>query len=511
MIQTGIKQTFALAAALLISMTLFAQKNSSDARYRQYAGRYGGNSGVCLFEDGHFMMYGYATAVFGSYVFEKDYLLFYPDRQELFQVYAHRNTSIGDSVRIQFAGFERGSTYVQFDKGSIRQVFNEDANCFDAPYVYQAANGAPAIITLSNKFRENGWYLGQPDNSWRFPIAKGFNDLILVYNEPRREYEDFSAMLVTTKEGAVLKLSNYGGDGGYGKQTPDEGEQKQWQEVLVWKNQYDEAKAAGEDTVYANKHYRMFPPPDELNYTFDAASNLYISKHAAENEDYFRQDQYQDDRYLKKYVRLQPDSKDSVRFAAGEVATGSIFFTTCGEGAERSYHYNGYQVYPDPEEQTAAPVTTAPAPVPEPAHKIADDYRPGTAQEDAAASYDFRPFKADRPDGFYLVVKANEKDRRKTVLASKPALSKKDIASANVVADGQEAPAVRITFTETGKAKLRKFSSDNAGKLVAIVVGKKVVMMPLIREPIAGGEVTIAGGFTPAEAQHISNLLSGKE
>lgn len=511
MTQTGIKHRLALAAALFFSMTLSAQKNSPDARYRQYAGRYGSNSGVCLFEDGKFLMYGYATAVFGNYTFEKDYLLFYPDRQELFQVYAHRNKGIGDSVRIQFAGFERGTTYVQFDKDSIRQVFNDDANCFDAPYVHQAT-GAPAIITLSNKLGETGWYRGQPNNSWRFPIAKGFNDLILVYNEPRREYEDFSAMLVTTKEGTILRLSNYGGDGGYGKQTPDNEEQKQWQEVLTRKEQYDEVKAAGTDTVYANKHYRMFPAPDELNYTFDAATNQYISKHAAENEDYFRQEQYKDDRYLKKYIRLQPDNKDSIRFAAGEVAAGSIFFTTCGEGAERSYHYDGYQVYPDLEEQTGAPVTTEPAPVPaaEAPNKIADDDGPGTTQ-DATAYSGFRRFKTDRPDGFYPVVKANEKDYSKTVLAPKPSLSKKDIASVKVIADEQESPVVRIAFTEAGKVKLRKFSTDHTGKLIAIVVGKYVVMMPLIREPIAGGEVSVSGGFTPAEAQHIARLLSGKE
>jgi len=103
--------------------------NGKD-KAKTISGQYGGNSGICLFEDGRFLLYGYATSVFGSYVFEKDYLLFYPDEAPLFQLYGRHKPNFTDSTCINLAGFEEGKTYVQFDNDSTHRVFNDKANCF---------------------------------------------------------------------------------------------------------------------------------------------------------------------------------------------------------------------------------------------------------------------------------------------------------------------------------------------------------------------------------------------
>lgn len=337
----------------------FAQQKNKDPRYKELSGQYGRSTeGICLFDDGTFLMYGYATAIFGSYGFEKDNVLFYPDKQELFTIYACRNKSIGDSTRMNFLGFERGGeNFVKIGKDSIKRVFNKDANCFDAPFVYKTQN-TPGKITLYNILEESSGE--QVRNTWSYLINKGDNDFILIHNEPDQDYKNFGAVISGNEKGVTLKLSAFSSEQGIVKQRADKN-QKQWQEVLQMKAEYDLSKK-NKDVVFANKHYQSFPEPDN-SYLYDAVSDQYSSKLASENEEYYRQNQYNDNRYLRKYVRLQPQRMDSSDMAKNEITASSIFFTVCGEGAEKSYHYDGFQKYKEQEEQPAPMPSTA-VPVP---------------------------------------------------------------------------------------------------------------------------------------------------
>lgn len=354
------KRSILLYTILILSMTAFAQNNNKDVRYKKYTGKYGDNSGICLFEDGQFLMYGYATMVFGTYRFEKDYLLFTPDKPDIFEVYAHRHPNYGDSVRINFAGFQQSKTFLQFDNDIAHPVFNENANCFDPPYVYEAAR-TPHSFTLSAILPQARWNKEDAGLSWTYQVNKDFNDFVFVYNEPKRQYENFSGMVRKNEDGETLLLSNYGGKEGYQKNEP--ADNNEWQRVLAMKQEYEASKQGNNaDTGYANRHYKVFPEVDLTNYTFDPASNQYISKQAADNEQYFRSNQYDDDRYLRQYVKIQPVTKRNNEFDAHKAATGSIFYTVCGEGSEKSYHYNGYTKYDDPAANATPIVTTAPAP-----------------------------------------------------------------------------------------------------------------------------------------------------
>ncbi|AJW62033.1 hypothetical protein VO54_00544 [Elizabethkingia miricola] len=69
-----------LILSLLYALNIFAQEKKKDPRYIQYARGYDSNDGVYLFDDGTFILYGYATAVFGEYNFDKDVLLFFPEK-----------------------------------------------------------------------------------------------------------------------------------------------------------------------------------------------------------------------------------------------------------------------------------------------------------------------------------------------------------------------------------------------------------------------------------------------
>lgn len=343
------KSIITLFFCLIFFNNTSTQAQTKDMRYKKLAGRYGNTSGIGLFEDGTFLLYGYATAVFGKYHFEKDYLLFYPDQRNLFDVYANKNPTIGDSTRINFIGFEEGNkTFVQFDQNSIQQVFNDDANCFDAPFVYQKAGLAKNII-LSQLLEESGASKAANESSWHYRNDSGYNDFIMIYKKPKREYENFSGTITTTKTGENIRLSNYGGREGYSRHPLNEEEQKQWQELLDWKKQYDQSKEVPQNMVYANKHYRTFPKPDAPEYHYDSKSNLYTATDDQENSAYYKQNQYKDPRYLRKYVKIEPATKDTFKLKDHKLAAKSIFFSSCDKDSEHSYHYNGYEKYVEEE------------------------------------------------------------------------------------------------------------------------------------------------------------------
>lgn len=349
------KIVLTLFTSLLLTTMVAAQNTDKLMSYKKYAGRYGSSSGICLFEDGKFLMYGYATAVFGHYELEKELLLFYPDKPELFQVFAHQNKSIGDKTRLNFKGFEKaGEAYIQFGQGPVQRVFNEDANCFDQPFVYETTDKTPNI-TLSVQIEENDFSNPKLENSWHYNNADGYNDFILVCNAPEREYEDFRGIVTNTANGDALKLSNYGGDDGYRKHPLATDEQ--WAEILQWKQEYDNSKNTPQNVAFANEHYKVFPETHAAAYQYDESSNQYIDKANTENDEYYKQNQYSDDRKLRKYVKLLPTTKQNMAQLKSETDK-SIFFTVCGEGSEHSYKYNGFIQYDDPNQ--SPPVKTKP-------------------------------------------------------------------------------------------------------------------------------------------------------
>ncbi|RZF62522.1 SecDF P1 head subdomain-containing protein [Sphingobacterium corticibacterium] len=210
-----------------------------QTKEKHYIGRYGHNDGVCLFEDGQFLLYGYATAVFGRYQFQGNEMLFYPDKRDLFEVYGTQNPQIeGKQSRYQFMGFEEGETFAKFDQDSIYRVFNADANCFNYPYSTNRTQPVEHITLMS-----------QPEDSaifqtFHFANTAAHNDFVLVYNKVDRVHQDFVGRL----EGNVLKLSNYGGEDGYKKKEED----TEWDEILQWKAQY-EALIAYQEHSYTDE------------------------------------------------------------------------------------------------------------------------------------------------------------------------------------------------------------------------------------------------------------------
>ena len=341
-----------LMLMMFASTFLFGQQNP-DKRYEEIAGRYGGNDGICMFEDGKYMLYGYATAIFGTYNFEKDHINFNPDKQELFMIFGSQNPTLGNAARLYFSGFERGGTAVQFDQENSQAVFNDDANCFASPYVYETKIN-PSQIILSDLV----------DGTWqqsKFAIPKEYNDLAIVHHEASRYEENFTGIVKTEGKTKVLTISMY--DRGFKKSDEDENDNN-WREILQMKSEYYLAKDSQKNGVFFNKHYQNFPTPESSRFTFDKKTNQFISNDAEENEAYFRDNQYNDNRYLRKYMKVEGQKVVNKDFNKNSISTKSLFFTTCDEGSEKSYKYDGIIEYEDKNEnrEPMRILETVPAP-----------------------------------------------------------------------------------------------------------------------------------------------------
>ncbi|WP_312336856.1 hypothetical protein [Sphingobacterium sp.] len=314
--------------------------NDKD-RAKKISGQYGDNSGICLFEDGKFMLFGYATLVFGSYVFEKDYLLFYPDEIPLFQLYAYRNPRLTDSIRIDFIGFEQEKTFVQFENNSPNQVFNDKANCFSPPFIYQEPK-----IFQSLKFAALRQNVDQDTTYQVFQYTNEgkFNDFLAIYNKPQRARQNFSAYLYLAEDKKLaIRLSNYGGEKGFLRENQADPTQEYWSEKLHMKQEYERAGAIEPLEIYCNPHYTIFYP-DLSEYVLDSVKQQYIITSAKDNEDYFTENPTQDDRYLMKYTRQNLRYKQPNSFDVSKRSDTSLFFSSCEEH-EKSYKYRKGRIH----------------------------------------------------------------------------------------------------------------------------------------------------------------------
>ncbi len=98
---------------------------------------------------------------------------------------------------------------------------------------------------------------------------------------------------------------------------------------------------------------------------------------------------------------------------------------------------------------------------------------------------------------------------QKIYLHPKAELTEKDVARARVTTTNQGFPAILVTFTKEGGAKMAKLTEANQGKMLAVLVNGKVISAPTIRSKISE-QAMITGQFTKAEAEKIAEGINGK-
>ncbi|NML37213.1 hypothetical protein HHL17_08370 [Chitinophaga sp. G-6-1-13] len=316
---------------------------SDGASAQSIAGRYGGvQDGICIFGDGRYFLYGYATLAPGTYHVEKDRIRFVPDKPvNTFIVFARENKDLHDSVRMYFNGFERGQTFLQLNNGKTRRVFNEHANCFNQPYIYEEA-AVPSEITFSHVTDDYG-VLKTDKNTEIYRPDKKFNDFVFLYQKPNRYQEPFVGVITKEEGVAVLQTSLTS------RKFPMEPNDKESEEMKA----YVGKEKVGEDVLYANRFYKLLTEIDTSEYVYDPRTHQYTA-HGTKPEELIAE--YSDVRILYKYEPLMPVLKENR--TPGKIDQPPVFYTTCEE-PEKSYRYKPFDK-PSASPDGPLPTTTAP-------------------------------------------------------------------------------------------------------------------------------------------------------
>ncbi len=69
-------------------------------------------------------------------------------------------------------------------------------------------------------------------------------------------------------------------------------------------------------------------------------------------------------------------------------------------------------------------------------------------------------------------------------------------------------PIVSIVFNDEGAELFKKITTEHTNENLAIFLDGELISAPRINEPIAGGQATISGGFTPEEARDLAENLN---
>ena len=70
-------------------------------------------------------------------------------------------------------------------------------------------------------------------------------------------------------------------------------------------------------------------------------------------------------------------------------------------------------------------------------------------------------------------------------------------------------PAVEVRFDSAGAERLARITTEHVNHPLAVIWDGKLVVAPVIRGPILGGSLQIAGGLTVARATLMAKLLRG--
>src|SRR5262249_34535917 len=68
-------------------------------------------------------------------------------------------------------------------------------------------------------------------------------------------------------------------------------------------------------------------------------------------------------------------------------------------------------------------------------------------------------------------------------------------------------PVVRFRCNAEGARRFAQATSENVGRQFAIVLDNEIISIPIIREPIVGGQGQVSGDFTDRSANEVAILL----
>ncbi len=110
------------------------------------------------------------------------------------------------------------------------------------------------------------------------------------------------------------------------------------------------------------------------------------------------------------------------------------------------------------------------------------------------------------PPGYRIVPDADQPGFN-WLLKSRPLITGEELVDSQPGFDQNNRPAVTFRFDASGARKFARYTSENVGRLFAIVLDNRAISVPEIITPILGGNGQITGQFTPQQTTELAILL----
>ena len=292
--------------------------------------------GIALFKDSSFLIFGYATLVYGNYHKKGDIYHFITQKFPLFEVYGHYNPQLKDTCRMMFNNFEDDFILVQFNNEPVRRVFNKEPNCFTFPYVYDH-NNIPEKIKLTHVPGVEYWNTDSNTKEWTYLNKNKYNEFVLGFTKGRREGMDFPGK-ITLKNGVEMLTLDPWADEPL-KNISASVDEENWKDLFETKEEIDKQKTQSRDTLFFNKHYSLFEDRIHYQVKLDSLNNEWYPVGVPEqSEEWYQQEPFKDFRRVRLFEKMIP-AKTAATQSKYNGDYAEIFFTECGNG--ESYEYEG--------------------------------------------------------------------------------------------------------------------------------------------------------------------------
>lgn len=309
-----------LAVMMLGHILTYAQKNTEniDGVYKV------SDAAFVINKNKTFLVMAYGTLIKGTWSIKKDLIELKPQNPDAkFYVYARKNPNIKTGMRIGFSGDKIGNSGILVGEfpNKMQPLFNEDANCFDFPYVHVFKEKPATLSLLEEQNYENEMGVEIPKLIYNFPTGD-YNDFIVQHMQDGLYHNDF--IFKMTKDGSSL-VDDSGKP--LRKSTVKEAFPHE-EELKFMEGAFNRAFDADYKLVNNayNTHDDMDQEIDLEYYKYDAQKNVYVNPAVPAKQLNYKSEDYHYNEVLMKFDKIKGTSQPQV---AVKPLSNSIFTAKC--------------------------------------------------------------------------------------------------------------------------------------------------------------------------------------
>ncbi|KUY20158.1 hypothetical protein BAZ12_09230 [Elizabethkingia miricola] len=284
----------------------------------------GGGTSFIIKQDNTFLVVAMGTLIKGTWGIDKNIMTLTPKNPDApFYLYARKNPDIKGGMRLMISGNDSANDiYMGTFPNKMKRLFNEEANCFDYPYVHQSKE-LPKILTFIDRTKSDNPYQAQAQNMMQHFQTAGYNDFIVQYMSPNLYHNPFRFEI--KKEG--LK-SLFDTDSKIIKKQNLKEFFKNEKELQFLEDSFDMAYNTDSKLVnYAyNTNDDMSEKIDIAQYKYDPVRNVYVNPYAPSKSLNYKSDDFHYTDVLMKFDRIKSENKTVPDF---KPLSGSVFVAKC--------------------------------------------------------------------------------------------------------------------------------------------------------------------------------------